>query len=156
EEIEGYGNVAGTIYDDKSRYERVPTDWVRHDNLKDFLRTGIVTKNDFSIAYQGSRAQLYFSGNYAYQKGQVPNTSLNSGGINFNSSFKLTDNLQLDATLSYNKVYSPNFPRYGYGPKNHMYTILIWMGDDVNGKNLRDHRSEERRVGKESRAQAAT
>lgn len=139
EEIEWYGNVAGTIYDDKSRYERVPTDWVRHDNLKDFLRTGIVTKNDFSIAYQGSRAQLYFSGNYAYQKGQVPNTSLNSGGINFNSSFKLTDNLQLDATLSYNKVYSPNFPRYGYGPKNHMYTILIWMGDDVNGKNLRDH-----------------
>ena len=139
EEIEWYGNVAGTIYDDKSRYERVPTDWVRHDNLKDFLRTGIVTKNDFSIAYQGSRAQLYFSGNYAYQKGQVPNTSLNSGGINFNSSFKLTDNLRLDATLSYNKVYSPNFPRYGYGPKNHMYTILIWMGDDVNGKNLRDH-----------------
>jgi len=139
EEIEWYGNVAGTVYDDKSRYERVPTDWVRHDNLRDFLRTGIVTKNDFSIAYQGARSQFYFSGNYAYQKGQVPNTSLNSGGINFNSSFKLTDNLQLDATLSYNKVYSPNYPRYGYGPKNHMYTILIWMGDDVNGKNLRDH-----------------
>lgn len=139
EVIDWYGNVAGTVYDDKSRYERVPTDWVRHDNLRDFLRTGIVTKNDFSVAYQGSRAQFYFSGNYAYQKGQVPNTSLNSGGLNFNSSFKLADNLQLDATISYNKVYSPNYPRYGYGPKNHMYTILIWMGDDVNGQNLRDH-----------------
>ncbi|EAZ80541.1 SusC/RagA family TonB-linked outer membrane protein [Algoriphagus machipongonensis] len=139
EEIEWYGNVAGTVYDDKSRYERVPTPWVRHDNLKDFIRTGVVTKNDLSIAYQGEKAQFRFSANYAFQRGQVPNTSVNTGGFNFNSSFKLSEKLQLDATLSYNKVYSPNYPRYGYGPKNHMYTILVWMGDDVNGQDLKDH-----------------
>ncbi|WP_449437783.1 SusC/RagA family TonB-linked outer membrane protein [Pedobacter steynii] len=139
ETIEWYGNVKGTIYDDKSKYERVPTDWVRHDNLNDFLRPGIVTNNDFSVAYKGAKAQFYASGKYSFQRGQVPNTSLTTGGMNFNSSFNLTSNLQLDATLSYNKVSSPNYPRYGYGPKNHMYTILIWMGDDVNGKDLRDH-----------------
>ncbi|WP_214229149.1 SusC/RagA family TonB-linked outer membrane protein [Pedobacter sp. B4-66] len=139
ETIEWYGNVKGTIYDDKSKYERVPTDWVRHDNLNDFLRPGLVTNNDFSVAYKGAKAQFYASGKYGFQRGQVPNTSLTTGGINFNSSFNLTSNLQLDATLSYNKVSSPNYPRYGYGPKNHMYTILIWMGDDVNGKDLRDH-----------------
>lgn len=139
EEIAWYGNVAGTIYDDKSRYERVPTEWKRHNNLKDFMRTGVVTKNDISLAYRGEKANLTFSANHAYQQGQVPNTSVNTGGFNFNSSFKVTEKLQLDATLGYNKVYSPNFPRYGYGPKNHMYTILIWMGDDVNGKDLRDH-----------------
>lgn len=139
ETIEWYGNVAGTIYDDKSLYERVPTEWKRHDNLNDFLKTGVVSKNDFSIAYQGEKSRFYFSGNYSYQKGQVPNTALNTGGLNFNGSFDLTDKLTLDATLSYNKVYSPNYPRYGYGPKNHMYTILIWMGDDVNGQDLRDH-----------------
>ena len=139
ETIEWYGNVAGTIYDDKSRYERVPIEWKRHDNLKDFLRTGVVTKNDFSVAYQGEKSRFYLSGNYAYQTGQVPNTSLHTGGLNFNSSFELTENLQLDATLSYNKVFSPNYPRYGYGPKNHMYTILIWMGDDVNGQDLKEH-----------------
>jgi TonB-linked SusC/RagA family outer membrane protein len=139
EEIQWYGDVAGTVYDDKFRYERVPIDWVRHDNLKDFLGTGVVTKNDLSIAFQGEKSRFYFSGNYAYQKGQVPNTSLNTGGLTFNSSFELTKQLTLDATLGYNKVYSPNYPRYGYGPKNHMYTILIWMGDDVNGQDLRDH-----------------
>ena len=139
ETIQWYGNVKGTIYDDKSKYERVPTDWVRHDNLNDFLRPGIVTNNDFSVAYKGAKAQFYASGKYSFQRGQVPNTSLTTGGMNFNSSFNLTSNLQLDATLSYNKVSSPNYPRYGYGPKNHMYTILIWMGDDVNGKDLRDH-----------------
>lgn len=137
--IEWWGDAAGTQYDDKSRYERVPTNWEYHDNLKDFLGTGIITDNSFSVAYKGARAQYYVSGKYAYQKGQVPNTSLNTGGLNFNSSFKLSNTLQLDASLSYNKVYSPNYPRYGYGPKNHMYTILIWMGNDVNGKELKEH-----------------
>ncbi|MDR1501858.1 MAG: carboxypeptidase-like regulatory domain-containing protein, partial [Prevotella sp.] len=47
EVIEWYGNVSGTIYDDKSLYERVPIDWVSHDNLEDFLGTGIVTNNNF-------------------------------------------------------------------------------------------------------------
>lgn len=134
-----WGNVAGTIYDDKSRYERVPIDWVRHDNLGDFLGTGVVTNNSISMAYKGKRSSFYTSGNYAYQKGQAPNSSLQTGSAKFSATFSLADNLQLDASLSYNKVYSPNYPRYGYGPKNHMYTILIWMGDDVNGKELREH-----------------
>ncbi|RZM24319.1 MAG: SusC/RagA family TonB-linked outer membrane protein [Pedobacter sp.] len=139
ETIPWWGNVKGTVYDDKSKYERVPTDWVQHDNLDDFLRAGIVTNNDFSVAYKGAKAQFYASGKYSHQRGQVPNTSLTTGGANFNSTFNLSSNLQLDASLSYNKVSSPNYPRYGYGPKNHMYTILIWMGDDVNGKELREH-----------------
>lgn len=138
--IPWWGNVKGTVYDNKAKYERVPTDWIRHDNLNDFLRVGVVTNNDFSVAYKGAKAQFFASGKYAYQRGQVPNTSLTTGSGNFNSSFQLTNNLQLDASLSYNKVSSPNYPRYGYGPKNHMYTILIWMGDDVNGKELNEHK----------------
>src|SRR5690606_16867662 len=68
-----------------------------------------------------------------------PNTSLQTTGLSFNSSFDISNNIQLDASLAYNKVYSPNYPRYGYGPKNHMYTILLWMGNDVNGKELQKH-----------------
>lgn len=139
EVIEWYGNVAGTIYDDKSRYERVPIDWKYHNNLKDFLRTGIVTDNHLSIAYKGNKGQYYFSAKHAYQQGQVPNTSMHTGGLTFNANYSLSDKLQLETSLSYNKVYSPNYPRYGYGPKNHMYTILIWMGDDVNGQDLKNH-----------------
>ncbi|MDR1343796.1 MAG: SusC/RagA family TonB-linked outer membrane protein [Tannerellaceae bacterium] len=139
EVIEWYGDVSGTVYDDKSLYERVPIEWVSHDNLEDFLGTGVVTDNNFSIAYKGARSRYYVSGKYAYQKGQVPNSSLNTGGLSFNSSFDITNNVQFDASMSYNKVYSPNYPRYGYGPKNHMYTILIWMSADVNGRELARH-----------------
>ncbi len=139
EVIDWYGDVRGTIYDDKSRYERVPIDWTYHNNLKDFLRVGLVTDNHLSIAYKGAKGQYYFSVKHAFQQGQVPNTSMQTGGLNFNATYNLSKKLQFETSLAYNKVYSPNYPRYGYGPKNHMYTILIWMGDDVNGQDLKRH-----------------
>lgn len=139
-EIPWWGDVKGTQYDDKSRYERIPIDWVSHDNLKNFLQTGLVTNNNISIAYKGEKARYFVTGQYAYQKGQVPSTEMHSGGINFNSTFDLAKNLQLDANLAYNKIVAPSYPRYGYGPKNHMYTIVVWMGDDVNGKELQKHK----------------
>lgn len=139
EEIPWWGDVSGTIYDDKSRYERVPIDWVSHDNLGDFLGVGFVNENSMTLAYNTDKASIFVSGKYAVQKGQVPNSKLYSGGINLNSSYNFSKNLKLDLNLSYNKVKSPNYPRYGYGPKNHMYTISLWMGNDVNGNDLRDH-----------------
>lgn len=139
EVIPWWGDVSGTIYDDKSRYERVPTDWVSYDNLRDFMRPGMVNENNMSIAYKNNKISLFTSGKYAIQQGQVPNTKLNSGGLNINSSYRFLPTLNLDLNVSYNKVNSPNYPRYGYGPKNHMYTILLWMGNDVNGKDLADH-----------------
>lgn len=139
ETIEWYGDVSGTQYDDKSRYSRVPILWEYHNNLKDFLETGYVTTTDFSIEQKSDRSLSRFSVNYTKQKGQVPNSQLQTGGITYTNSYKLTKSLSLDSKLSYNKVFSPNYPRYGYGPKNHMYTILIWMGDDVNGKDLEKH-----------------
>jgi len=134
-----WGDVAGTKYDDKSRYSRVPTPWEYHDNLKDFLRTGYVSTTDFAVAYKSEKLNYRFSSNYSKQLGQVPNSELKTGGLSFNSSYQISKSLKFDSKLSYNKVSSPNYPRYGYGPKNHMYTILIWMGDDVNGADLRDH-----------------
>lgn len=139
EVIDWWGDVKGTVYNDRSRYERVPTDFVSYDNLRDFLQTGVVSTNNFSVAYKGEKARYYASGKYAYQKGQVPNMALNTGSINFNASFDLTKKVNLETGLSYNKVFSPNFPRYGYGPKNHIYTILLWMSDDVNGHDLANH-----------------
>lgn len=139
EEIPWWGDVSGTIYEDKSRYERVPIDWVSYDNLGDFLGTGIITENNMTVSYKTEKARIFVSGKYAFQQGQVPNSKLHSGGVNMNSSYHFSDNLQLDVNLSYNKVNSPNYPRYGYGPRNHMYTILLWMGNDVNGQDLKKH-----------------
>ncbi|WP_217493553.1 MULTISPECIES: TonB-dependent receptor plug domain-containing protein [Sphingobacterium] len=133
EVIPWWGDVSGTKYNDKSRYERVPIDWVAHNNLEDFLGTGLITENNATLSYRSEKVSIFGTGKYAYQKGQVPNTKLSTGGLNLNTSYRFTPEVQLDLNLSYNKVKSPNYPRYGYGPKNHMYTILLWMGNDVNG-----------------------
>lgn len=139
ETIPWWGDVSGTKYDDKSRYSRVPIAWEYHDNLKNFLGIGIISNTNFSVANRGEKGSFRVSGNYKSQKGQVPNSNLKTGGLSFKSNSQLTENLSLDTKLSYNKVYSPNYPRHGYGPKNHMYTLLVWMGDDVNGEDLRNH-----------------
>ncbi len=139
ETIPWWGDVSGTQYNDKSRYSRVPTPWKYHNNLKNFMETGFISSTDFSIASKSERGSFRFSGSYSNQKDRVPNAELRTGGLSFKSTTKLSNSLTLDSKLSYNKVYSPNYPRHGYGPKNHMYTILIWMGDDVNGKELKEH-----------------
>lgn len=139
ETIEWYGDVSGTQYDDKSRYSRVPIPWEYHNNLKEFLQTGYVTTTDLAIENKREKASTRFAINYTKQKGQVPNSKLQTGGLSFTNSYRITKNLLFDSKISYNKVYSPNYPRHGYGPKNHMYTLLIWMGDDVNGKVLATH-----------------
>jgi len=139
ETIPWYGNVTGTQYDDKSRYERVPIPWEHHDNLKNFLRTGYISKTNLAINYKNDRVALRMSTNYSDQKGQVPNTSMKTGGLKINMNYQLLPGLSLDTKVGYNKIYSPNSPRYGYGPKNHIYTWLVWMGDDVDGQDLKDH-----------------
>ncbi len=139
ETIPWWGSVKGTIYDDQSRYERVPMPLVSHDNIGDFLETGFITNNTLSLSYKGEKARVYVLGQYAYQKGQAPTTSLQNGGLNINSSFNITDKLTLDAMMNYNMVYTPNYPDYGYHPSNYMYNIIEWMGDDVDGKELEKH-----------------
>ncbi|WP_298284854.1 SusC/RagA family TonB-linked outer membrane protein [uncultured Lutibacter sp.] len=139
ETIPWWGDVYGTQYNDKSRYSRVPIDWKYHNNLKDFLKTGVISSSDFSISHKGEKGSFRLAGNYSSQTDRVPNANLKTGGLSFKASTKLSEALTLDSKLAYNKVYSPNYPRHGYGPKNHMYTILIWMGDDVNGKELEEH-----------------
>ena len=139
EEIPWWGSVKGTKYDDQGRYERVAMPLTSHDNLKEFLETGIITNNTLSLSYKGKKAKVYVLGQYAYQKGQAPTTSLHTGGLNFNSTFNLSDKLTLDAMLNYNMVVSPNYPDYGYHPSNFMYSIVEWMGDDIDIKELKKH-----------------
>ncbi|MDO6812673.1 SusC/RagA family TonB-linked outer membrane protein [Tenacibaculum soleae] len=138
-EIPWWGDVTGTEYDDKSRYSRVATPWKYHNNLKDFMGTAFISNTNFSISQKGENGSLKLTANYKSHDDRVPNASLKTGGLTFKSSTILSKKLALDTKLAYNKVYSPNYPRHGYGPKNHMYTILIWMGDDVNGKDLKNH-----------------
>lgn len=137
--IPWYGDVLGSLYDNRTKYERVPIDWKRHDNLGDFLRTANINMTSFSIASKSKKTAVRFSGHFNSQKGRVPNTETKRGGLNFIYNTKITDKLKFNTFVNYVRLYSPNKPFHGYRPANHMYTILIWMSDDVNGKDLEKH-----------------
>lgn len=137
--IPWYGNVEGTQYDDKSRFERVPIAWEYHDNLKDFMETGIISRTNFAVTSKSEKGSYRIGGDFSYNKDRVPNTSMYRGSLNFKSTTHLTDKLTLNSKLSYTRVHAPNVPNYDYNPSGHMYTILIWMGDDVNGRDLKNN-----------------
>ncbi len=137
--IPWYGNVEGTQYNDRSRYERVPIAWEFHDNLKDFLETGIISRTNFAVSNKSEKGSYRLSGDYTYNKDRVPNTSMQRANLDFKSTTNITDKLTLNSKLSYSRIYAPNVPNYDYNPSGHMYTILIWMGDDVNGKDLKNN-----------------
>jgi TonB-linked SusC/RagA family outer membrane protein len=126
-------------YTDQSHYKPLPGITRGRDNLKNFLNNELLTTHNISIAGKNDIADYRISVTHMYQKGQVPNTSLNSTTVNLSGSIRATSKLKLESTLSYNKQYTPNYPQTGYGANNFFYNILLWMGPDVDIRDLKDY-----------------
>ncbi|MHC5310868.1 SusC/RagA family TonB-linked outer membrane protein [Myroides sp. LJL116] len=137
--IPWYGSVESTQYNDRSKYERVPIAWQYHDNLKEFMQNGIISRTNFAVTNKSEKGSYRIGGEFSYNKDRVPNTSMYKGNLSFKSTSFLSDKFTLDSKFSYGKIHAPNVPNYGYNPSGHMYTILIWMGNDVNGRDLKNN-----------------
>lgn len=131
-----WGDVFGMIYDDQFKYEWVFIVWEFYDNLRDFLCIGIIIKVIFLVVSKSKKVNYNFNGDFFNQCGQVFNILVYMGGLNFNSMYNFSNLVILLVNFFYNKVYFFNYLCYGYGLKNYMYIILLWMGNDVNGKEL--------------------
>lgn len=126
-------------YNDQSHYKALPGITRGKDNLKNFLDNELMTTQNVSIAGKNENADYRISVTHLYQKGQVPNTKLNATTVNLAGGLKVNEKLKLEATLSYNKQYTPNYPQTGYGANNFFYNILLWMGPDVDIRDLRNY-----------------
>lgn len=135
--IQWYGAVTGTQYDDKSRYERVPIDWKYHDNLKLFLNPALIHNNNLSVSYKNENNEYRLAVNYLKYDDRIPEAYQRKSGITFSTINKITPKLTFDSKINYTNTFTPNIPNYNYNPSGHMYTILIWMGGDVNGNDLK-------------------
>lgn len=126
-------------YTDYSHYK--PTPWISkgQNNLKNFLDNELSTTHNISVAGKTDRSDYRISVSHTYQKGQVPNTKLNSTTLSLAGSLKITDRLKAEASIAYNKQFTPNYPESGYGPNNFFYNILLWMGPDVDIRDLRNY-----------------
>lgn len=126
-------------YDDVSHYKPLPAITRGKDNLKNFLNNEFITTQNFSVAGKGDNGDYRISLTHMYQKGQVPNTKLNSTTLTVSGNLKVSSKFKIESSLSYNKQYSPNYPQTGYGANNFFYNILLWMGPDVDIRDLRNY-----------------
>lgn len=109
------------------------------NNVKDFFRTGVISTNNISVSGGNENSNFRISVSNTYQKGIVPNTQLNNTSFAVSGGYKLAKNLKADASLTYNRQYTDNFPEVGYGPTNYLYNLVLWTGPDVDVSDLRDY-----------------
>lgn len=126
-------------FTDQSHYKPLPAINRGKNNLKNFLNNELLTTHNVSIAGKNENADYRISLTHMYQKGQVPNTKLNSTTISLSGGLKVTEKFRLESTFSYNRQYTPNYPQTGYGANNFFYNILLWMGPDVDIRDLKNY-----------------
>lgn len=120
---------------------RQGTPWIARgkNNLKRFIQPGLLSTNNIAVSSSGEKYELRASVSHSYQKGIVPNTSLNISNFNINTGYKFSDKLKLDAQLNYNRQYTSNIPDINYGPNSMIYNISIWGGADWNIDDMRNY-----------------
>ncbi|MFZ6010708.1 MAG: SusC/RagA family TonB-linked outer membrane protein [Bacteroidota bacterium] len=109
-----------------------PTTWLARgkDNLKRFLRPGLLTTNNLSVSSSGANHDVRFSTSYTYQQGIVPNTQLSSNNFNITAGVDLSSKVRLESNINYNYQYTDNVPDVEYGPNSIIYNMILWGGAD--------------------------
>ncbi|WP_126245682.1 SusC/RagA family TonB-linked outer membrane protein [Chitinophaga rhizosphaerae] len=119
----------------------VPTPWLQRgpDNLKNFLRNGLLSTANVALSSRNEKTDLRISASHTYQRGQVPNTYVNISNVNAAGGINLTDKLRIDVNVNYNKQYTPNFPNVAYGPNSFIYYLTLWGGADFDVRDLKNY-----------------
>lgn len=121
--------------------ERIPIPWRSRGehNIEHFFRTGILSNNSVSIGWGGEKGSFRTSITNTYQRGMVPNTSLNLTSLVVAGSINITDNFTAEGSLTYSKEATDNYPTVGYGPNNYLYNLMLWTGADVDVRDLQNY-----------------
>jgi TonB-linked SusC/RagA family outer membrane protein len=119
----------------------VPTPWTARgkDNLQKFIQTGVLTTNNIAVSASGEKYDLRFSTSYAYQKGLVPNSQLNSNNFNLSAGFDFSPKIRFETNINYNKQYTDNFPDVNYGPNSLIYNVTLWGGADWSMDDMKNY-----------------
>lgn len=118
-----------------------PIPWIARgkDNLSHFLRTGFLTTDNISFSTSNENGDFRASISQTYQKGVVPNTKLGGTTFDLSGGVNLSKRLRFDASVNYNKLYTPNYPSVGYGRRSFIYGLTLWTGDNVDVRDLRNY-----------------
>ncbi|MFY9153463.1 MAG: SusC/RagA family TonB-linked outer membrane protein [Prolixibacteraceae bacterium] len=118
-----------------------PTPYIARgkDNLKRFLNPGLLSNNSLSVSAGSDKYDIRFSASHSYQKGIVPNTSLNITNFNLTGGYHISKKLSINANMAFSRQYTPNVPDVNYGPNSIIYNMIAWGGADWNIDDMRNY-----------------
>lgn len=108
------------------------------DNVKNFMRPGLVINTNVNISQSGNLGGFRVSATQVHQNGQYPNSSLDKYIINMSGNLTYKK-FKLDAGMSYKKMKSPNMPVVNYGGGNILYNMLIWGGTEYDIRDFKNY-----------------
>jgi len=119
----------------------VPLPWVSRgkDNITNFFQTGLLSTNSVAATIGGDKGSFRVAAAHIYQKGVVPNTGLNNSSFSVGGNYALSSKLRVETKLTFNKEYSNNYPTIGYGPPNLLYNLILWIGPDIDIRDLKNY-----------------
>ena len=119
----------------------VPIPWLARgtDNLKNFLRDGLLSTNNVAISTKSEVGDMRLSISQLFQRGTVPNTKLGSTNFNFSGGLNAGKKVRFEAAINYNKQITPNYPDANYGPNSYVYLMNIWGGADYDVRDLKNY-----------------
>lgn len=119
----------------------VPLPWISRgkNNIRNFFQTGMLSTNSVSASAGNDKGAFRISASHIYQKGIIPNTAVNNSSFTVGGNYALTSKLNVDTKLTYNKEYSNNYPSVGYSPENILYNLILWIGPDIDVRDLKDY-----------------
>ncbi|MCE7043749.1 SusC/RagA family TonB-linked outer membrane protein [Dyadobacter sp. CY312] len=119
----------------------VPLPWIARgkDNFTNFLRNGLLSTNNIAISNKSDFGDFRLSVSQLFQRGQVPNTKLGGTTVNIAGGINAGNKLRFDASINYNRQYSPNYPTLDYGPASPIYIFTVWGGVDYDVMDMRNY-----------------
>lgn len=126
---------------DPATGELEPLPWLARgkDNLKNFLRNGLLSTNNIAISANNDKGDIRMSMSQTYQKGTVPNSQIASTNFNVTGGLNAGKKVRFETNINYNKQYTDNYPTLGYGPQSLIYLITVWGGTDYDIRDLRNY-----------------
>jgi len=139
------------------QYDPLTNEWYEQplvskgkNNLKNFMQSSFVTNNNVNIAYKGEKGSFRTSLNHVYTKGVWPNSKEHRFTYTMSGDMKITDNLTLDASMSFSRRQAPQDLGGGdYGWRSYIYLMGVWTGTDYDIRDFRNYW----KIGKEKEEQ---
>lgn len=120
------------------QWEEMPLVSKGKDNFKNFLETSFITNNNINVAYKAKNGSVRTSFTHIYNKGQFPGNKINKFTYSVAGDMK-AGKFSLDASITYNGSYTPQYLGSGYSGQGYMYNLVVWTGTDFDLREFKNY-----------------